>query len=68
MHQFECGVNEQLVVGEYRVEILEISAEEVCLGLSVDGTAGYVHRVSIPRNAESLQQCAARPIVPQQGR
>ena len=49
MHQFTCGVNEQIIVGDYRVEILEVNEEDVCFGIMFDGDQHPRHQVWLPR-------------------
>ncbi|MEZ6057315.1 MAG: hypothetical protein R3C01_11480 [Planctomycetaceae bacterium] len=52
MHQLQFGVNDVFVVGEYHFKIIEVSADNVRIGLSSNGNSGK--RQEIVLSCDSL--------------
>lgn len=67
MHQLLCGVDDTVFVDGYRVQILEVSADEVRIGLSTGDSGNTVHQIRLPAlavaDAVSKGDCAAAHIV-----
>ncbi len=51
MHQLLCGVNEAVFVDGYRIQILEVTADTVRIGLSTRGNQQVQHEIALPSAA-----------------
>jgi hypothetical protein len=61
MHQLQCGVDDTVFVDGYRVQILEVTADEVRIGISTSGSDQAVHQIRLPALAMAAvaERCAA---------